>query len=105
MTAYPSRSSPALIPVMVLGGTPLVSVTTSAATLTAIIAAPSGRSPGSSRTGASGKKWTPTTKQTQIGMYGGRAGDPENGRADASKRELNAHDDSVTSILRAVVQR
>jgi hypothetical protein len=38
-------------------------------------------------------------------MYGGRAGDPENGRADASKRELNAHDDSVTSILRAVVQR
>jgi hypothetical protein len=69
MTAYPCWSMPAPIAVMVLGGTSLVSVTTSAATLTAIIAAPSGRSPGLSRTGASGKKWTPTTKQTQIGMY------------------------------------
>jgi len=68
-TPKPSRLSPAPGPVTVDGATAVDSPVTRAAADTAISSPPSGRSVGLSSTVASGKKCTPTPKQTSTGAH------------------------------------
>lgn len=62
-------SHPAPVPVMALGVVRVVNPTMSATSATTDNNPPSGSSDRSRSTGASEKKWTPTTAHTHTGMY------------------------------------